>query len=231
MAGLVPAIHVFGWPRKKVVDARVKPGHDESTTTRRHTSAFPRRDSPELCKKLSAPRIVRGRREDRVRAAPAVSRARWIAKRTRAYRFSGNTPAFPAQWFYGFLRALPGERLSCHRRPCRNLFPRELDTSAGVSGPHDFAVREAAPFVSALIAPEAARVHRIPIPTFATIMIRPSERDGTAQNLPLIWVCDQADGVRHFNTTGKSVRWLFGGTASEIFLQTGLDSRIAKSRK
>ena len=22
-------------------------------------------------------------------------------KRTRAYRFSGNTPAFPAQWFYG----------------------------------------------------------------------------------------------------------------------------------
>jgi hypothetical protein len=23
------------------------------------------------------------------------------SKRTRAYRFSGNTPAFPAQWFYG----------------------------------------------------------------------------------------------------------------------------------
>ena len=38
-------------------------------------------------------------------------------KRTRAYRFSGNTPAFPAQWLYGLLRALPGERLSCHRHP------------------------------------------------------------------------------------------------------------------
>jgi hypothetical protein len=37
-------------------------------------------------------------------------------KRTRAYRFSGNTPAFPAQWFYGLFRALPGERLCCHRR-------------------------------------------------------------------------------------------------------------------
>jgi hypothetical protein len=37
--------------------------------------------------------------------------------RTRAYRFSGNTPAFPAQWLYGLLRALPGERLSCHHRP------------------------------------------------------------------------------------------------------------------
>ena len=37
--------------------------------------------------------------------------------RTRAYRFSGSIPAFPAQWLYGLLRALPGERLSCHRRP------------------------------------------------------------------------------------------------------------------
>src|SRR5207342_2988010 len=36
--------------------------------------------------------------------------------RTRAYRFSGNTPAFPAQWLYGLLGALPGERLFCHRR-------------------------------------------------------------------------------------------------------------------
>src|SRR4051794_14855659 len=29
---------------------------------------------------------------------------------------SGNTPAFPAQWLYGLLRALPGERLFCLRR-------------------------------------------------------------------------------------------------------------------
>ena len=28
MAGLVPAIHVFAYATKKVVDARVKPGHD-----------------------------------------------------------------------------------------------------------------------------------------------------------------------------------------------------------
>jgi hypothetical protein len=62
-------------------------------------------------------------------------------KRTRAYRFSGNTPAFPAQWFYGLLRDLPGERLSCHRRSRGNRYPQKLDTSAGVSGPHDFAVR------------------------------------------------------------------------------------------
>ena len=56
----------------------------------------------------SAPK--RGRREDRVRAAPAVSCALMHKEmRTRAYRFSGNTPAFPAQWLYGLYRALPGE--------------------------------------------------------------------------------------------------------------------------
>jgi hypothetical protein len=34
MAGLVPAIHVFGLAVKKDVDARDKPGHDEKTRTR-----------------------------------------------------------------------------------------------------------------------------------------------------------------------------------------------------
>jgi hypothetical protein len=29
MAGLVPAIHVFSFDRKKDVDARDKPGHDD----------------------------------------------------------------------------------------------------------------------------------------------------------------------------------------------------------
>src|SRR5712672_3793264 len=52
----------------------------------------------------------RGRRECRVRAAPAVSRAKLQKKRTRAYRFSGGNPAFPAQWLYGLLRALPGDQ-------------------------------------------------------------------------------------------------------------------------
>src|SRR5712672_127995 len=28
--------------------------------------------------------------------------------RTRAYRFSGGNPTFPAQWLYGLFRALPG---------------------------------------------------------------------------------------------------------------------------
>jgi hypothetical protein len=35
MAGLVPAIHVFGPRRKKDVDARDKPGHDGRKITHR----------------------------------------------------------------------------------------------------------------------------------------------------------------------------------------------------
>ena len=61
--------------------------------------------------------------------------------RTRAYRFSGNTPAFPAQWSYGLYRALPGDRLSCHRHQRDAKHHRRLDASIGASGPHDFAVR------------------------------------------------------------------------------------------
>jgi hypothetical protein len=38
-----------------------------------------------------------------------------------------NHPAFPTQWLYGFLRALPGDRLSCRRHqrklPSANLTP------------------------------------------------------------------------------------------------------------
>src|SRR5438876_5315918 len=38
------------------------------------------------------------------------SRVQWHKKvRTRAYRSSGEHPAFPAQWFDGLWRALPGD--------------------------------------------------------------------------------------------------------------------------
>src|SRR6266567_9613789 len=56
------------------------------------------------------PSSRRGSRECRVRAAPAVSCARLHkGMRTRAYRFSGGNPAFPAQWLYGLYRALLGD--------------------------------------------------------------------------------------------------------------------------
>ncbi len=75
---------------------------------------------------------------------------------TRAYRSSGGIPAFPAQWFYGFLRALPGDRLSCHRR--RADRSTRLDASIGASGPHDFAVRRSA--LSSAAPPSSTASHR-----------------------------------------------------------------------
>src|SRR5213596_1286059 len=54
---------------------------------------------------------------------------------------SGSIPAFPAQWLYGLLRALPGERLFCLRRPREASPLLGLSASTAAPEPHDFAVR------------------------------------------------------------------------------------------
>jgi hypothetical protein len=78
-----------------------------------------------------------------VRAAPAVSRAKVANKKcTRAYRFSGSSPAFPAQWCYSLYRALPGETwLVVTVIPKKRELLKNLTPTIGASGPHDFAVR------------------------------------------------------------------------------------------
>jgi hypothetical protein len=45
-----------------------------------------------------------------VRAAPAVSCARWTVKTHTSIQVQRRHPAFPARWCYGLLRALPGDR-------------------------------------------------------------------------------------------------------------------------
>ena len=50
-------------------------------------------------------------------------------------------PAFPAQWFYGLLRALPGDRAFLPPSPPRSVLLGSLTPASG-PGPHDFAVRE-----------------------------------------------------------------------------------------
>ena len=55
------------------------------------------------------------------------------------YRYSRNIPAFPARRFYGFLRALPGERPLLP--PSLHGPYQQLDARVAASGPHDFAVR------------------------------------------------------------------------------------------
>jgi hypothetical protein len=67
---------------------------------------------PRFCVTFTLPR-KRGRRESRAPIAPAVVRT----KSARVdHRFNRIVPAFPARMGYGLLRALPGDRLVCHRR-------------------------------------------------------------------------------------------------------------------
>jgi hypothetical protein len=72
----------------------------------------------------------------------ARSRA-WCVGNTRVshHGHTGKRSAFPAQWFYGLYRALPGDR-ACLPPSSAKIAFRELDASVGASGPHDFAVRE-----------------------------------------------------------------------------------------
>ena len=102
------------------MDARVKPGHDTGCFFRHKTSRSRDMFCPRFAFRLPP-------RKQRAQGRPGARCTRGLAcncaqkTRTRAYRFSGNTPAFPAQWLYGLLRALPGERLSCHRRRAKSL--------------------------------------------------------------------------------------------------------------
>ena len=79
-------------------------------------------------------------------------------------------PAFPAQWLYGLLRALPGERLFCHRRPQEAWLPRNL-TPAPRRQNHT-----TSPYASCQ--PRQSWLPRPPHPTarFVTIANRPSCR-------------------------------------------------------
>ena len=75
-------------------------------------------------------------------------------KRTRAYRFSGGNPTFPAQWLYGLLRALLGDRAF--------LPPSLADESANLtpaSGRRDHTTSPYAfaPFVKSASASTASR--------------------------------------------------------------------------
>ena len=101
-----------------------------------------------------------------MRAAPAVSQA--CCKKIcclRAYRNSGEHPAFPAQWLYGlYVVALVTGFLATIVLGGFRL--RQLDASTGASGPHDFAVR-ISPFVWRADASTAT------CPSFATMANAP----------------------------------------------------------
>jgi hypothetical protein len=66
----------------------------------RYSSAFSRQCVPELCPK-SIPPKTEGAGKPGARCTRGLACNMCIRTRTRAYRFSGEHPAFPARWLYG----------------------------------------------------------------------------------------------------------------------------------
>src|SRR3954469_15361761 len=90
-------------------------------------------------------------------------------KRTRAYRFSGGNPAFPAQWFYGVLRALPGDQACL--TPSSALLIADLTPASGRQNDTTW------PYASDRARLARCRVHPIP-PHVDDVGQRPSEGTG-----------------------------------------------------
>jgi hypothetical protein len=110
------------------------PGYDLNTTSHSRDALRPR-----FLHLLSALFEIEGAGKTGCLLHPR-SRVRFAqTKGHTSIQGSGSIPAFPAQWLYGLLRALPGERLFCLRR--RRDRSRRLNASTAAPEPHDFTVR------------------------------------------------------------------------------------------
>src|ERR1700687_3126598 len=95
------------------------------------TSAFPRRDASELCVDCHPLNEQEGAGKAGCALHPRSRVQTCTKKRTRAYRFSGGNPAFPAQWFTAYSALSPVIGLSCHRHPREVLLPANLTPASG----------------------------------------------------------------------------------------------------
>jgi hypothetical protein len=134
--------------------------------------------------------------------------------------------------------------LSCHRRQ-RSCLHR-LDAGVEASGPHDFAVRERHPqnhstalvpvppkflgrrISAARLAPPPRPPH--PVPTSVTIAKRPSEWDGMAGNMNVIWGKGEAIYFSEKDWTGSISLIRFRKLAVARRAAGGLAQRVRARR-
>ena len=125
---------------------------------------------------------------------------------TRAYRFSGEHPAFPAQWLYGLYEIVLVTLLFVTPSPCEALASSRVDACIGASDPNDFTVR-CNPFVSRAAASTAA------CPSFATMANAPLVgQDGGSRK------SDLPDGGRRIFFVAGLDGWNRDEIAGEISL-------------
>ena len=126
---------------------------------RRHTTSRSRRAfAPELCLESHRPH-GEGRGECRVPNAPAASCALGVVEYAHEYsqRRHRKHPAFPTQWFYGLLRALPGDQALLTPSSARRV--GVVANLAPASGRQN---HTASPSATASARLTLRRVHRIP---------------------------------------------------------------------
>jgi len=97
----------------------------------------------------------------------------WGSKYAHEYsqRAIGNHPTFPHAVVYGLYRALPGDRLSCHRH---QRLPANLTPASGCQD------HTSSPSAAGNARQARRRVHRIP-PRVRDVASRPSEWDRTQE--------------------------------------------------
>ena len=140
--------------------------------TARHTSAFPAR----MCARGSPWKFVPQQQEGagdphkRAQGMPGVRCTRGFVQKMHEvvhHKVHRVQPAFPAQWFYGFLRALPGDRAFLPPSPPRSLLLKDLTPASGRQD------HTTSPSTSRALRQKRIGVHRIPCPTFVTMANAP----------------------------------------------------------
>ena len=169
-------------------------------TITKHTSAFSRQHCARVLQNHSPPK-QRGRREDRVRAAPAVSCAKADKKTHMSIQVQRKHSGLPC--------AMVLQLISCSPRRDQSLFVTvasvmrsinaDLTPAIGASGPHDFAVRVSRARQSQLSRPSHPTARYV---TCATPLL--SGR--TAPNTQLIWVKNKAEYFSRRGWTGFRAR-------------------------
>ena len=136
----------------------------------RRKFSISRRDAPELCVDCHPPKRTRGRRESRMRAAPAVSCARMHKKTHTSIQVQRRQSGLPCAIGYGLFRALLGDRAFLPPSPLRSLLLKNL---APASGRQD---HTASPSASARVRLAQAFASTASHRAFVTIATRPSHR-------------------------------------------------------
>ena len=118
----------------------------------------------------------RGRREYRVRAAPAVSCAKMHKKTHTSIQVQRRQSGLPCAVGYGLFRALPGDRAFLPPSSPRSLLLKNLTPASGRQD------HTASPSASSAFVKGAIRVHRIP-PRVCDDRETPLFRDGMANHI------------------------------------------------